>query len=229
MAYFRPRTNHDILEMKERGDAEGAALEYKSSRLFEQKNEKVFETLSKELTGFANAIGGVLIIGIEEDSERRISDIRPIQDPSRNETWLEDGLLSRISPSLQISIERIDVESGHLLVLDVPPSRNAPHQAADKRFYARRLFRIDPLLPFEVEDIRRRVSSLSSGASLSSPSKAERSPSRSRTKDSDIFSMFRSRLRASKTRVSHSNGRRAWTDLIPSLSGSFIPVRRETS
>ncbi|WP_095091023.1 ATP-binding protein [Mesorhizobium sophorae] len=167
MTYFRPRTIDDILEMKERGDAEGATLEYKSSRLFEQKNEKVFETLSKELTAFANAIGGALIIGVEEDNDRRISDIRPIQDPSRNETWLEDGLLSRIAPSLQISIERIDVEIGHLLVLDVPPSRNAPHQAADKRFYARRLFRIDPLLPFEVEDIRRRVSTLPSGASLS--------------------------------------------------------------
>lgn len=167
MTYFRPRTIDDILEMKERGDAEGATLEYKSSRLFEQKNDKVFETLSKEVTGLANAMGGILVIGIEEDSERRISDIRPIQDPSRNETWLEDGLLSRIAPSLQISIERIEVESGHLLVLDVPPSRNAPHQAADKRFYARRLFRLDPLLPFEVEDIRRRVSSLSSGASLS--------------------------------------------------------------
>ncbi|MER8577663.1 ATP-binding protein [Mesorhizobium sp. M1423] len=167
MTYFRPRTIDDILEMKERGDAEGATLEYKSSRLFEQKNEKIFETLSKELTALANAIGGILIIGIDEDNERRILDVRPIEDPSKNETWLEDGLLSRIAPSLQISIERIDVERGHLLVLDVPPSRNAPHQAADKRFYARRLFRIDPLLTFEVEDIRRRVSSLSSGASLS--------------------------------------------------------------
>lgn len=167
MTYFRPQTPDDITTMKERGDAEGATLEYKSSRLFEQKNEKVFETLSRELTAFANALGGVLIIGIEEDDNRQISDIAPILDNSRNETWLEDGLLSRISPSLQLSISRIEIDGGHLIVIDVPQSRNAPHQAADKRYYARRLFRVDPLLAFEVDDIRRRTSSSSVGAGLS--------------------------------------------------------------
>jgi|GEM_PF-5075548 len=113
MTYLRPRTLDDILEMKERGDSEGATLEYKSSRLFEQKNDKVFETLSKEVTALANAIGGILIIGLEEDNDRRIANIVPVQDPLRSETWLEDGLLSRITPSLQLSIERIEVESGH--------------------------------------------------------------------------------------------------------------------
>ncbi|MCF3592909.1 ATP-binding protein [Rhodobacteraceae bacterium LMO-12] len=167
MAYLIPRTIHDIQEMKERGDSEGATLEFKSSRLFEQKNDKVFETLSREVTALANAIGGALIIGVEEDGEKRISEIVPIQDTAKDEEWLENGLLSRISPSLQLSIERIEAEGGHLLILDVPASRNAPHQAADKRYYSRRLFRVDPLLSYEVDDIRRRVSSSSTGPSLS--------------------------------------------------------------
>ncbi len=167
MNYFKPHSIDDILEMKHRGDAEGATLEYKSSLIFNQKNEKVFGSLSNEITAFANAIGGIVIIGIEEDNQRRIAEIAPITDSTKHESWLEDGLLACVSPSLRISIERIDVDGGHILVIDAPPSLNAPHQAADKRYYARRLFRVDPLLAYEVDDIRRRVASSPDGATLS--------------------------------------------------------------
>jgi|GEM_PF-5483732 len=67
---------------------------------------------------------------------------------------------------LKYALEFKAADREHLLILDVPASCNAPHQAADKRYYARRLFRVDPLLAFEVDDFRRRVTSLSSGASL---------------------------------------------------------------
>lgn len=167
MSYFVPQTIEHIIEMRDRGDSENATLEFKSCRLFDQKNDKVFETLSREITALANSIGGVLIIGVEEDSNRRISDIVPITDDKKHEAWIEDGLLSRITPSARFAIHRIQADRGHLLVVDVPPSRNAPHQSADKRYYARRLFRVDPLLAFEVDDIRRRVASVTSGAGLS--------------------------------------------------------------
>lgn len=167
MPYFVPQTLEHILEMRDRGDSENATLEFKSCRLFDQKNDKIFETLSKEITALANSIGGVLIIGVEEDGDRRISEIVPVADGKKHEAWIEDGLLSRITPSLKLAITRIEAVGGHLLVIDVPPSLNAPHQSADKRYYARRLFRIDPLLAFEIDDIRRRVTAIASGASLS--------------------------------------------------------------
>ena len=167
MDYFKPQSLSDIQEMQERGDAEGPNLEYKSSKLLSQKNERVFESLSKEVTAFANSIGGVLIIGVEEDSDRRISEISPISDETKTDSWLEDGLLSRINPSLRIDILKVDVGNGHLLIIDVPASRSAPHQASDKRFYARRLFRVDPLLAYEVDDIRRRSIENPQGAYLS--------------------------------------------------------------
>lgn len=167
MAYFLPQTLSDILEMKDRGDSESATLEFKSCRLFNQKNDKVFETLSKEITAFANSIGGVLIIGVEEDEHRAISEVDPITDNKKHESWIEDGLLSRISPNLHFSITKIEAGEGFLLVINVPASRNAPHQSADKRYYARRLFRVDQLLAFEIDDIRRRAVASSGGANLS--------------------------------------------------------------
>ncbi|MFD1703601.1 helix-turn-helix domain-containing protein [Methylopila henanensis] len=167
MSYFVPQTLEHIVEMRDRGDSENATLEFKSSRLLDQKNDRIFEALSREITALANSIGGVLIIGVEEDSDRRIAMIAPIGDAKKNEAWIEDGLLSRITPSLNFAITRIEASGGHLLVIDVPPSLNAPHQSADKRYYARRLFRVDPLLAFEIDDIRRRVAAIASGASLS--------------------------------------------------------------
>lgn len=167
MTYFVPKTLDDILEMKERGDSENATLEFKSCRLFNQKNDKVFELLSKEITAFANSIGGVLIIGIEENDDRGISEVVPITDQKKHESWIEDGLLSRITPSLHFSVNRIEIDEGHILVINVPASRNAPHQSADKRYYARRLFRVDQLLAFEIDDIRRRTVASAGGANLS--------------------------------------------------------------
>lgn len=64
MACKVPKTETEIRALAELREAEGPFLEYKSSRLFEAKNDKIFETLSKELTAFANAAGGVLIIAL---------------------------------------------------------------------------------------------------------------------------------------------------------------------
>lgn len=155
--YPVPKSEEELLNFQAKGDAEGPWLEYKSSKLLDNKNDKIFEILSKEITAFANSNGGVIIIGADEDSDRRISKISPIIDKSKRDSWIEDGLLSRIHPPLKYYINTINIDGGHVLVIDVPPSYSGPHQAADKKFYARRQFRVDPLLQFEIEDIRRRT------------------------------------------------------------------------
>jgi Putative DNA-binding domain len=160
MAYKAPRTAQDILTLNEQRVPEGPYLEYKSAKLFSQKNERVFETLSKELTAFANSAGGVLIIGLEEDSNHCIDRVEPIFDNSKTVSWLEDGLLPRISPPLAMTVVEIVMDDGRIMIVEVPPSPSAPHQAGDLRYYARRLFRVDPLLDFEIDDIRRRADSL---------------------------------------------------------------------
>jgi Putative DNA-binding domain len=166
MAYRTPRTEQDILALKEQSEPEGPYLEFKSAKLLNQKNEKVFETLSKELTAFANAAGGVLIIGVEEDSNHCFDKVEPISDSTKTVSWLEDGLLPRITPPLAMTVDEISMDSGRIMVIAVAPSPSAPHQAGDLRYYARRLFRVDPLLDFEIDDIRRRAESLPINVSL---------------------------------------------------------------
>lgn len=157
MSYPIPRSEADIIQMQSDGDVEGPHLEYKSARLFDSRNEKVFETLSKEITAFANSAGGVLIIGVEENDDRSIQKISPVVDPQKTDSWIENGLLPRISPPISLKINTVEVCGGKVFVIDVPASHNAPHQSSDKRYYARRLFRVDPLLAFEIDDIRRRT------------------------------------------------------------------------
>lgn len=154
--YFIPQTAEDLNFLKDSGASEGPWLEFKSADLLGRKNDQIFDVLSKEITAFANSDGGVLIVGIEEGSERHISRIVPVLDPSKNESWFENGLLPRIYPLVSYAIKFIPFDEGQVIVFDVPASFSGPHQAGDKRFYARRQFRVDPLLPFEIEDIRRR-------------------------------------------------------------------------
>lgn len=157
MVYPIPKSEADLFAMQDDGVAEGPYLEYKSARLFENKNDKIFETLSKEIAAFGNSAGGVIVIGIEEDNNRCISEIKPVYDDKKTDSWIENGLLTRINPTISLNIYTINTEGGKVFVIDVPASHAAPHQASDRKYYARRLFRVDPLLPFEIDDIRRRT------------------------------------------------------------------------
>jgi hypothetical protein len=157
MAYRVPKTADDILRLKEDREPENPYLEYKSGMLLAAKNEKVFETLSREITAFGNSAGGVIIIGADEDNDRCISALSPVADASKTDSWIEDGLLPRVSPPISFDVQTLDVEGGRIFIINVPASPAAPHQASDRRYYARRLYRVDPLLAYEVDDIRRRV------------------------------------------------------------------------
>lgn len=157
MAYRVPHTIDEVIRLMNEREPENPYLEYKSGALLSGKNEKVFETLSREITAFGNSAGGVIIIGADEDNERCISALSPVADTSKSDSWIEDGLLPRVSPPISFDVQTLDFEEGRIFIIHVPPSPAAPHQASDRKYYARRLYRVDPLLSFEVDDIRRRV------------------------------------------------------------------------
>lgn len=157
MAYRVPNTIDEIIRLRDEREPENPYLEYKSGKLLDAKNEKIFETLSREITAFGNSAGGVIIIGADEDNERCISALSPVVDASKTDSWIEDGILPRVSPPISFDVQTLDVEEGKIFIIHVPPSPAAPHQASDRRYYARRLYRVDPLLAFEIDDIRRRV------------------------------------------------------------------------
>lgn len=165
--FFTPKNLDDVNTIRDTGEAECAWLEFKSGKLFSGKIEKAFDTLSKEITAFANSTGGIIILGADENNERKISNLSPITDPAITEDRLENALLPRINPPASYSITRIPCDGGNVFVFRIPQSFNGPHQASDKKYYARRQLRIDPLLPYEIDDIRRRIPDEQSVATVS--------------------------------------------------------------
>ena len=105
------------------GGEESMRLEFKSGRLMDQNPNKVAENLSKEISALANTEGGLLFLGIAE------------------ETWpsyrLQQLLESNIYPPLAgIRLYRVPLTeflgSRVVFVIEVPQGRTA-HQAKDCR------------------------------------------------------------------------------------------------
>jgi hypothetical protein len=120
--------------------------------------------LSKDVSAFANADGGTLIFGIKEGQGRDKKHLPESLDEGFTRggkvsaIWLEDILLSNISPKIQgLKPYEIELENGNfLLVLEVPQSHYGPHMAKDHKYYKRRETKSEPMEHYEVEDVRNR-------------------------------------------------------------------------
>lgn len=160
LGYVVPRTADDLRQLITDCTAEGAHIEYKSIKLLGLSNEKIFSDLSTDIGAFANAGGGVVVIGMEEEKgSRKPTDLVGTSDKKKNAEWFENGLLTRIAPPIP-GLEILEVSldnNSYCLVVHAPMSYAGPHQSYDKRYYARRQFRRDQMEHYEIEDLRRRV------------------------------------------------------------------------
>lgn len=98
--------------------------------------------LLKDITAFANTLGGILIIGIDEDQGVASSLVPlPGTDVDNELQRLESIIRSGIEPTIVgLRMRRIDVDSGSVIVIHVPRSFNPPHRVIIKnsnRYYAR--------------------------------------------------------------------------------------------
>lgn len=160
-SYFIPRSEGDLQRYVDEKRSEGRHLEFKSGLGFEGDWKAAVDKISKEVSAFANAGGGVVVIGVSEDESVGSASVAcavdGINNPKRNAEWIEKPLLERVSPPVPgIAIDDIHLGSNHAIVIHVPQSFSGPHQAYDYRYYARRNFRIDPMEHFEIDDVRSR-------------------------------------------------------------------------
>jgi Putative DNA-binding domain len=156
--YVIPSTVEELDALVSERMLEGVHIEFKSSRAFGNRN-KLKSELPCDASAFANAAGGVIIFGIEEDSENRADAIRGYDREDIDASWFEDVLLNTVSPALYgIDVLSLVHPTGKVFVLHVPISFAAPHQSCDGKYYARRQFRRDVLEHFEIEMLRLRSS-----------------------------------------------------------------------
>jgi hypothetical protein len=131
----------DLYDLIVTGIPEGMAIEYKRDP-YGRADADIKEFL-KDVTALANAIGGHIVIGMEETngiptSLVAISSVDRDAEIQRLESLIRDGIEPRI---LGVHIRGIDIASGgYALVLRVPRSWNPPHRVTARgtnRFYIR--------------------------------------------------------------------------------------------
>jgi Schlafen, AlbA_2 len=134
---------------------ESLHLEYKDSRAL---LEKSLLEVSKDVTSFANADGGVIVYGIREKDHvpERIDD--GLTSSEMTKERLEQIILSNTAPKVDCHIEQIQIASGRwAFSVSIQKSFRGPHQDRHtKRYYKRRNFVSEPMEDYEIADVRAR-------------------------------------------------------------------------
>ena len=128
-----------LAALQANGVTEGPTLEFKRDAYGAGDDEK--KEFLKDLSALANTIGGHLVIGLNE-VDGAAGPIAPLSldvdaELLRLENLARDGIQPRI---VGLRMRAVPVRGGHVLVLRVPRSMNAPHRVsfrASNRFYAR--------------------------------------------------------------------------------------------
>jgi hypothetical protein len=141
-------------------------LELKSSKKFTEGNWEA--DISKYLSAWANYDGGYLVIGVEDPNPGtplQIDGGVPLKCKKDLATWLDQMLPNLVEPPLpKITTKLIGCTREHskierdrvLIVIHVPPSESAPHQARDHKYYQRLGRNLSPLRHRHVLDIQSR-------------------------------------------------------------------------
>ena len=117
---------------------EGPQLEYKRD-LYAKTDEQKREFL-KDISGFANAFGGHLVIGIDEQQGIPTAIGGVEANPDEMVLWLEQIARTGLDPRIQgLRTKAVPLAAGkHCVVIRIPRSWHPPHQVTpNKRFWIR--------------------------------------------------------------------------------------------
>ncbi len=150
----------DLHELIKHRVPESLTLDYKAAGALQATDGKKNE-ISKDVSSFANSAGGTVVYGIAEEHHvpTRIDGCDPLEC---SKEWLEQVINSRIQRRIAgIVVNQVELSTtgtGRVAyVVVIPQSKDAPHQAADKRFYKRFNFESVPMEEYEIRDVSRRL------------------------------------------------------------------------
>lgn len=90
--------------------------------------------LLKDVTAFANAVGGYILIGVDENGEGRASELVGVENAEQVRRSMLDRCLTLIDPRLtDLDIGIVPVDGHDIVVCRVPESPRKPHAAVPDR------------------------------------------------------------------------------------------------
>lgn len=143
-------TEDDVQNFITQKIQENLNLEYKDIRVFDNS-----EKLSITVSSFANAEGGLFILGIGE-KDYLPEEITWCELSLKSKEALENRLLSKIHPRINnlsiIPVIQTRNNKNGIYLIDIPQGDNPPYIAGDKRYYKRINFQKIPMEGYEISD-----------------------------------------------------------------------------
>lgn len=128
-----------ISELIDLGISETQSLEFKAKPYGTSESQK--KELLKDISALANTDGGFLIIGLSEENGVASALQNDIENADAEILRLENIVGSGLDPAImELRIKNVRSECHSALIIQVPPSLNAPHRLAafgTSRFYGR--------------------------------------------------------------------------------------------
>lgn len=142
---------------------ETLTLEFKGSAALAKEDRKRTE-LAKDMSGMANAAGGVIVYGIVEDKHHHVADHLDGGSDTQEiaPEWIEQVANSKIHPRIEgLAVRMVPLgqatDSRVAYVAIVPQSHTA-HMAPDNKYYKRSGAGVQPMEDYEVRDVMARGS-----------------------------------------------------------------------
>lgn len=150
----------NLLQFVRDEEPESLTLEYKVSTALWPLTESAKSELAKDVSAMANAMGGIIIYGMEEDKHlHRAKGLDRGFDPMElSHERLDDLITSLISPVIpEIRIKRIPLNSTNpgrvAYAVQIPQGVTAHMALPRKQYFARRNFKAEPMADYEVRDV----------------------------------------------------------------------------
>ncbi len=154
----------DFINFKKQNLEENQNLEYKAGKLLYLRKD--YQKLAKMVAGFANAEGGLLVLGVTEHEQKdkktkQVIRIRPGAVDGLpiiiNKEIIENNLVNLIQYPIEgiiIHSVRKSIKSQKVVYLiDVPQSIRAPHRVAENQYYQRYNFSTLEMKHFQIIDL----------------------------------------------------------------------------
>ncbi len=118
----------EIQELLEKSELENLRYELKSSKILKEDDWK--DKLAKEFVGFANRIGGKVIIGLQNDGTY---DGKVDYDVDKLKGDINNIIRDKISPKIDYNFEFLECEGGDLSIISVAKKKDIPYAYIVKR------------------------------------------------------------------------------------------------
>ncbi len=113
----------DIIEILRQGENSG--VEFKTA-------DVKASSIAKEIVGFANTGGGVVLVGVNDSAK-----IIGIENISNAEEWIANICRENVIPAISCTIEIVYFQDKNILFVKVPKGKDKPYQTNKFRFLIR--------------------------------------------------------------------------------------------